>query len=33
MMGVLLFALVELVEKLMIPWHQSRRTVPAGATP
>jgi len=33
MMGVLLFALVELVEKLMIPWHQSRRTTPAGATP
>jgi NitT/TauT family transport system permease protein len=25
MMGVLLFAAVDLVEKLMIPWHQSRR--------
>ena len=25
MMGVLLFAAVELAEKLMIPWHQSRR--------
>ena len=25
MMGVLLFAAVELVEKLMIPWHQSQR--------
>ena len=26
MMGVILFALVDLVEKLMIPWHQSRRS-------
>ncbi|HEY1461436.1 MAG TPA: ABC transporter permease [Casimicrobiaceae bacterium] len=25
MMGVILFALVDLVEKLMIPWHQSHR--------
>ncbi|NDP42724.1 MAG: ABC transporter permease [Aromatoleum sp.] len=25
MMGVLLFGVVELAEKLMIPWHQSRR--------
>ena len=25
MMGVILFAIVDLVEKLMIPWHQSRR--------
>ena len=25
MMGVILFATVDLVEKLMIPWHQSRR--------
>src|SRR5215831_13111917 len=25
MMGVILFALVDLAEKLMIPWHQSRR--------
>jgi NitT/TauT family transport system permease protein len=25
MMGVILFAVVDLVEKMMIPWHQSRR--------
>ena len=25
MMGVILFAVVDLVEKIMIPWHQSRR--------
>ena len=25
MMGVILFAIVDLVEKMMIPWHQSRR--------
>jgi NitT/TauT family transport system permease protein len=25
MMGVILFALVDLAEKIMIPWHQSRR--------
>jgi NitT/TauT family transport system permease protein len=25
MMGVLLFAAVDLIEKMMIPWHQSRR--------
>ena len=25
MMGVILFAIVDLVEKIMIPWHQSRR--------
>ena len=25
MMGVILFAIVDLAEKLMIPWHQSRR--------
>jgi NitT/TauT family transport system permease protein len=25
MMGVILFGLVDLAEKLMIPWHQSRR--------
>jgi NitT/TauT family transport system permease protein len=32
MMGVLLFAAVELVEKLMIPWHQSRRGEAIGIT-
>jgi NitT/TauT family transport system permease protein len=32
MMGVILFALVEVVEKLMIPWHQSRRGEFTGAT-
>src|SRR5690349_16470539 len=32
MMGVILFALVDLVEKLMIPWHQSRRPDAMGAT-
>ena len=32
MMGVLLFAAVELVEKLMIPWHQSRRGEAVGVT-
>ena len=25
LMGVILFAAVELIEKMMIPWHQSRR--------
>ena len=25
MMGVILFAIVDVVEKMMIPWHQSRR--------
>ena len=25
MMGVILFSIVDLVEKLMLPWHQSRR--------
>jgi NitT/TauT family transport system permease protein len=32
MMGVILFALVDLAEKLMIPWHQSRRPDAMGAT-
>jgi NitT/TauT family transport system permease protein len=32
MMGVILFVLVEVVEKLMIPWHQSRRGEFTGAT-
>ncbi|MEP6997348.1 MAG: ABC transporter permease [Betaproteobacteria bacterium] len=32
MMGVILFALVDLAEKLMIPWHQSRRPDVMGAT-
>jgi len=32
MMGVLLFAAVELVERLMIPWHQSRRGEAIGVT-
>jgi NitT/TauT family transport system permease protein len=32
MMGVLLFAAVELVEKLLIPWHQSRRGEAVGVT-
>jgi NitT/TauT family transport system permease protein len=32
MMGVILFALVDLAEKLMIPWHQSRRPDAMSAT-
>ena len=32
MMGVILFALVDLTEKLMIPWHQSRRGEAIGVT-
>jgi NitT/TauT family transport system permease protein len=32
MMGVILFALVDVAEKLMIPWHQSRRPDAMGAT-
>ncbi len=32
MMGVILFALVDLAEKLMIPWHQSRRADVMTAT-
>lgn len=32
MMGVILFALVDLAEKLMIPWHQSRRPDAMDAT-
>ena len=32
MMGVILFALVDLAEKLMIPWHQSRRPDAAAST-
>jgi NitT/TauT family transport system permease protein len=32
MMGVILFALVDIAEKMMIPWHQSRRPDAMGAT-
>jgi NitT/TauT family transport system permease protein len=32
MMGVILFAIVDLVEKMMIPWHQSRRADVMTAT-
>lgn len=32
MMGVILFALVDITEKLMIPWHQSRRGEAIGVT-
>jgi NitT/TauT family transport system permease protein len=32
MMGVILFALVDLAEKMMIPWHQSRRADVMTAT-
>ena len=32
LMGVILFAIVELVEKMMIPWHQSRRGDVMAAT-
>jgi NitT/TauT family transport system permease protein len=32
MMGVILFAIVDFVEKLMIPWHQSRRADVMAAT-
>jgi NitT/TauT family transport system permease protein len=32
MMGVILFAIVDLIEKLMIPWHQSRRADVMTAT-
>jgi NitT/TauT family transport system permease protein len=32
MMGVILFALVDLAEKLMIPWHQSHRADVMAAT-
>ena len=33
MMGVILFALVDLTEKLMIPWHQSRAAARPSASP
>ena len=32
MMGVILFVIVDFVEKLMIPWHQSRRADVMAAT-
>jgi NitT/TauT family transport system permease protein len=32
MMGVILFAIVDVVEKMMIPWHQSRRADVMTAT-
>jgi NitT/TauT family transport system permease protein len=32
MLGILLFAIIEIAEKLLIPWHSSRRAVSSAAT-
>lgn len=31
-LGILLFALIEIAEKLLIPWHSSRRTITSATT-
>ncbi|WP_231514421.1 ABC transporter permease [Mycobacterium sp. URHB0044] len=31
-LGILLFAIIEIAEKLLIPWHSSRRTVNSATT-